>query len=177
MELAHADCGFITTVIFERWSDAILIPYVLRKREELEYYGSAFLIIDACSTHVSDDFFQMCFDNDIEIIFLPSHSSDQLQPNDLGIFGIQKQGMGRVHPPRWLNPQTQHLVKIMGSYQATATPPNIISAFSQGGIVTNWDPHHRCLIAQVDRSKARKIRGDVQFIAPPNGRIFIESEI
>ena len=50
------------------------------------------------------------------------------------------------------------MCKILGSQRAVTAPPNVISSFAQGGIVSFWSKEHNCLIASVDRNKVRKTR-------------------
>jgi hypothetical protein len=75
------------------------------------------------------------------------HSSDQTQPLDLGVFGIQKAAMGRVIPPEWLSRQSRQIAKIIGSYDAVTAPPNVISAFAQMVITLYCSPKRQALTA------------------------------
>jgi hypothetical protein len=154
--------GFINSELFLKWTNEVLIPYVNQERERLRYSGPAFLLLDGCSTHISDHFLDLCFDCGIELEMLPPHTSDQLQPLDLGIFGIQKQAMGRVHPPIWVNPQTAQLHKILGSFRAVTARPNVVSAFQQAGIVSQWNQEHESLVAKVNINLVRKARCDLR---------------
>ena len=156
--LCYQENGFITTTLFEKWADEVFFPEVYQRRELLSFFGWAILILDGCSSHTSDSFHDQCFEQGIIPLFIPPHSSDQIQPLDLGIFGIQKTGMGRVHPPQWLSTQSQQLYKILGSWFASATPPNIISAFNQMGIHVEWNSDSEILIAKANRALARNIR-------------------
>jgi hypothetical protein len=156
--LRFQESGFMNTALFEQWMMDEFLPLVRARREKLGYVGPAFLILDGMSAHDSDWFFCACDDAGVVPIFLPPHSSDQTQALDLGIFGIQKMAMGRIHPPEWLTPQTQILMKILGAWQAVTTPPNVVSAFSQMGLSMHWDAEHQCNCVRVVRDLARKLR-------------------
>jgi hypothetical protein len=51
-------------------------------------------------------------------------------------------------------------MKILGAWQAVATPPNIISAFKQTGLHANWSLEHRALVVSVDLASARRLVQD-----------------
>jgi hypothetical protein len=53
--------------------------------------------------------------------------------------------------------QTAQVMKILGAWQAVATPPNIISAFKQTGLHSSWSQMHRVLVVSVDLAPARKL--------------------
>jgi hypothetical protein len=122
--------GFLNTEIFEEWIEECFVPAVAAERDRLDYWGDAVLLLDSCSPHCSDFVENICNEEGILVVFIPPHSSDQVQPLDLGIFGHMKQAAGRVNPPKWVSPQTKQLMKILCAMQANCTPPNIISAFS-----------------------------------------------
>jgi hypothetical protein len=82
--------GFINKNLFIKWFSEVLIPYVQQERGRLSYSGSAYLILDGCSTHLSDEFYDLAFEFAIELEILPPHTSDQFQPLDVGVFAKQK---------------------------------------------------------------------------------------
>jgi hypothetical protein len=77
---------------------------------------------------------------------------------DVGIFGIHKRGISRVFPPDWLTTQSKQICPLLGAWIATATPPNIISAFKQVGIHVAWSQLHDALEVRVDVMTARRLR-------------------
>ena len=140
--LVHQENGYINTTIFFEWIHRILIPYFETERKKINYQGYAILLMDGCSSHKTNDIEEILFDNGIIVQYLPAHTSDQVQPLDVGIFHVLKQAMSRIHPPTWMNQQTKQIYKILGGLHAVTTPPNIISAFSQCGIETIWNSEH-----------------------------------
>jgi hypothetical protein len=155
---ASQECGFITRDLFDWWADEVLFPYIKMTRERLQYDGPALVILDGCSCHGSDSFDQACMELGVELAFLPPHTSDQIQPLDLGIFAVQKIEASRTRPSPDLNPQTQQLVKILNGYTKACCPNNITSAFRRAGIVTYWSVEHKEILATVDRETATEVR-------------------
>ena len=91
---------------------------------------------------------------------IPPHTSDQLQPLDLGIFADQKRWQSNVSVDQELNRQTKQIIKICDSYRMATTPKNVVSAFRKGGLVTWLDEESLTLMVRVDRSFATAVRED-----------------
>jgi hypothetical protein len=124
-------------------------------------------LMDGLTCHGSDLVKDLCFENECFLQFLPPHSSDQVQPCDLGIFGPMKTNIARIRPTPDLSRQTKQVVKIFGAMQTTLLPPTIIHAFAQTGIRSHFAQEHNCLICSVDPSSARCVRGSGAI--PPEG--------
>uniref|UniRef100_A0A8H7MYJ1 DDE-1 domain-containing protein n=1 Tax=Bionectria ochroleuca TaxID=29856 RepID=A0A8H7MYJ1_BIOOC len=77
--------GWTNDEIALAWLDLIFIPLTKpeTKRPRL-------LILDGHGSHTSDEFMIKCFQNDIFLLFLPSHSSHVLQPLDISVFSPVK---------------------------------------------------------------------------------------
>jgi hypothetical protein len=114
--------------------------------------------MDGLSCHELDLFADVCFDSGVRIKLLPTHSSDQLQPCDLGVFAAMKTNVSRVRVPASLSKQSKQTIKIIGTLQTTLLPPTIIHAFAQAGIHARYCPGHRCLTCVIDASTARCVR-------------------
>lgn len=126
--------GYITKEIFTQYLGHILVPYVRITRERLGYHGRAVLIMDGCSCHRGAEIEQMLDSQGIVSVFLPPHSSDQLQPLDVGIFGNHKAAQSRIYVPDSLSRQTQQVVRALAAFQAIAHPYAVTSAFRKAGI-------------------------------------------
>jgi hypothetical protein len=50
--------------------------------------------------------------------------------------------------------QIAQLMRILGAWQAVATPPNIIISFKQTGLHSSWDREHGALVILVDLETA-----------------------
>jgi hypothetical protein len=101
---AMHESGFINSALFEVWSKQVLFPDVEETRTRIGYERDAHLLLDECSCHSCDVFLDECTGHWIVLHLLPAHSSDQTQPLDLGIFGLQKSEAKRLRLPQNLNP-------------------------------------------------------------------------
>ena len=57
------------------------------------------------SAHCSDEFVSMCKEENIDCMFLPPYTSDQLQPCDLELFAVHKRWMNSIQIQGDLNRQ------------------------------------------------------------------------
>ena len=53
------------------------------------------LIVDGHHSHTTDDYMWECFQNNIQLLFLPAHTSYVLQPLDLSVFSVLKRAYRR----------------------------------------------------------------------------------
>ena len=52
--------------------------------------GTRLLLCDNHGSHVSVPFMYACYIHDVQLLFMPSHSSHVLQPLDVGVFSVLK---------------------------------------------------------------------------------------
>lgn len=150
--------GFITTAIFLKWFENIFLPHLREKRNRHNYYGPALIILDGLKAHhlVLDSITEE--KNNIIIIFLPAHSSDQTQMLDLGIFGTQKRiSRFKVKPPKEFTKQSKTIIKMVTAIYRSTDPFSTVSAFRQAGIVLNYSTNG-AQVAKVKRGCARGVR-------------------
>lgn len=153
------ESGFITTALFNKWIDAVLIPYVKETRLRLNYWGWGVLLLDGCSCHDSDYFLDQMTYWGIEPVFLPAHSSDQTQALDLGIFGLEKAEAMRTRIScDDLGPQTRQVARALVGYMKACVPINVIGAFRQAGIVSHFSKARGALVPTVNRQSAKRVR-------------------
>jgi hypothetical protein len=126
--------SFIDADIFCDWMEETFVPEVIRRRAEHDYHGPAFLVLDNCTAHSGELFHGLCNEHNIVPVFLPPHSSNQLQPLDLCIFGLAKAYIGRVNKFEKVNVQTDHILRILKGFHNAASPPNITATFRNAGI-------------------------------------------
>nr|ABG26269.1 transposase [Ophiostoma novo-ulmi subsp. novo-ulmi] len=69
-----------------KWLEDVFIPCSAPARPS----EARLLVIDGHGSHETDGFMKLCFENNIFLLFLPSHSSHVLQPLDLTIFSPLK---------------------------------------------------------------------------------------
>jgi hypothetical protein len=163
--------GFITKALFDDWFGQIFLPEVRHRREVHGYDGPVVLLFDGCTAHDTDYFLDMCFEESIVPIPIPPHSSNQLQPCDLCLFGATKQAIHRMNTMMDGNPQSVHIARVVGGYIAAATPMNIVASFRNAGLSLCIDQEGclkmsvttesiRCLITKLDEQERRMIHGE-----------------
>ena len=54
------------------------------------------LVLDGHHSHVTIDFMWLCFQNNVQLLYLPAHCSHVLQPLDLGVFSSLKNAYRRL---------------------------------------------------------------------------------
>ena len=158
VHFARSEKGFMTTFLFNEWAEKTFIPEMRRKRADHRYDGPALLLLDGFGCHHCDAFLRMMEEENIAVVFFPPHTSDQIQPCDLGIFSNQKRWQGNIRVDDGLNKQTKQVIRIVDSYRMATTAKNVVSAFRKGGIVTYVDRDKMQLKVRVDVGKATAVR-------------------
>jgi hypothetical protein len=126
--------SFIDIAIFEDWFETNFIPELQRRRDLHHYGGDAFIILDNCTAHAGPTFQHLCQRHKVTPIFLPPHSSNQLQPLDVSVFGICKNDINRANKLSKKNVQTDHIVRILKGFHEATSGHNIVSTFRNAGI-------------------------------------------
>ena len=129
-----------------------------RKRAQLRYYGPAILLLDGFVGHHSDLIEEICEEQNIVLIFLPPHASDQVQPLDLGIFAQVKRWQSTVTVSDEMSTQTKQVIELIDAWRMATTPRDLIGAFPRAGIVTTWDRDKKMMITTVDPRYASCVR-------------------
>ena len=111
--LARSAKGFVTTELFLQWCEHVFLPDLRACRLQHGYQGPAVLILDGFGCHHSPAMQEMLEEENVVLQFLPPHTSDQLQPLDLGIFAIQKRWKSNVSVDDKLNGQTKQVIKML----------------------------------------------------------------
>jgi hypothetical protein len=127
--------------MFDDWFRDIFIPELDARRQRFVYQGPAFLIIDNSTAHRGLEFDALCRDHMVVPIWLPPHSSNQLQMLDLCLFGITKKFLGRANKLEKVNLQTLPIVNLLESFMAAAIPRNVTAAFRNVGLSLVMDPN------------------------------------
>ena len=81
--------GWMTGSAMVAWFKNVYLPHVGDKRPQL-------LIFDNHGTHHEPEFLTLCKNYDIDLYFLPAHSSHLLQPADMAVFGPVHKAMSRI---------------------------------------------------------------------------------
>jgi hypothetical protein len=135
MFLGSQENTFMTARLFELWVREVFFPAVAQRGAEFEYTRRAVLLLDGLDSHHTDEFLQTCAGQDIDVLFLVSHSSDQTQPLDVLTFTLMKKHLSDSRFSRLENPQSNRLIRILGAWSESSAPHHNIEAFLRIGLV------------------------------------------
>ena len=88
--IEKSESGYVNSCIFDEWLKEVFKIHIEKSRKEYEYEGPGILLLEGCFVHITDYLYDLFEELNIRIFFFPSHSSNQTQPLDLGIFHIHK---------------------------------------------------------------------------------------
>lgn len=132
--LKQTSKGYITSECFDEWFEEAFIPKLQDLRKKFNYDGMGILILDGASQHFSIPFFKLCKENNMHIIFLPPHSSNQTQPMDLGMFHVHKE---RIRHTNLELGDDSHFVTVVrnlyNAWEMTAISANIQGSWKAMG--------------------------------------------
>ena len=122
-------------IFFFEWIIKTLIPYVNGQRLKYNNLNQhAVLILDNCAVHLGDNIEDTLVSNGIFAVPLPPYSSHKTQMLDVGIFGNVKVNQQRIHHSNDLSKQSQQIIKLLGSWQATTHPMAVVKSFNECGV-------------------------------------------
>ena len=159
--IVYQDKGFVNAELFSLWADNVFFPEVKRRRKKYQYRGTVVLTMDGCTAHFSDYFLDECTYNGVYPFQEPAGTSDQVQPLDLGIFGIQK----IIKPKERIkidscSKNTKTIVQIVNSWRKATTPSNVVAAFQQAGFYLEQDiEDEKQFFVRSDIAFSRAVRG------------------
>jgi hypothetical protein len=149
--------GFINIPIFELWVRSVLIPYVMWQRQKLNYWGTALLLLDGCKCHKLQGVEAELQAHRILVKPLVPHASDQIQPLDLGIYGLFKRYYMRSLSVQVKAAQTAQAIKMCNAWIEAAVPHIIVGAFRRAGMAPEITAAGRVYL-RVDKSLATQVR-------------------
>ena len=93
--LGYNSSGFINAELFNEWLVSKFKPYVQSRRKEYNIPDSqvGMIMLDGCSAHLTETFFSICEELNLQVFILPAHSSHETQPLDLVLFHSHKSKM------------------------------------------------------------------------------------
>ena len=136
ISIEQAESGYINSAIFDKWLKEVFIVHVEKSRKEFDYAGPGILLLDGCSVHITEYLYDLCEEINIRVFFLPSHSSNQTQPLDLGIFHIHKCFI-RKNPFHDIDETmlVKRIIDIYSAWTRAAIVENITQAFAAAGAI------------------------------------------
>ena len=165
IDIQHQPKGFCNAPIFGHWLLNIFIPHLIEKRKSHNYYGPSLLLLDGFTAHhkITDYISpEKLKELNLTLLYLPPHTSDQIQPLDLGIFGIQKRKYGKLKKYLSKVPISDLSKQILSVYRSlwqSCDPLHVKSCFQAAGIVKSHDGNHiftleKALKLRIDMNKA-----------------------
>ena len=136
--------GYCTHEIFSNWFIDKFIPYLIAQQDRYHYYGKSVIIMDGFTGH---DKSLQTLDNvlkqfNIKILFIPAHSSDQVQPLDLFGFNIQKLKTSKYIFNHHYSMQTNQILAILDGLNEISSFKSITTAFNMAGIFRTRNEDH-----------------------------------
>jgi hypothetical protein len=131
-----SDNGWTTDQIGLCWLQKIFIPETIN-RITGRY---CLLILNGHGSHLTPEFDQIYSENDIIPIYMPAHSSNNLQPLDVSVFAPLKKAYGSLVEKK-MRQGYHHIDKINfikiypKAREEAFTPDNITKAFSATGLI------------------------------------------
>jgi hypothetical protein len=158
--------AYIDRDIFtDRFRDTFM-PEVAARREKCNCQGPAFLSMENCTAHSGEAFDEMCAEHIVTPIYIPRHSSNQLQMLSLSIFAVTKQHIAGFNKLEQVNTETNHVNEILQGFYASATPANIVASFRNVTLSLLMDVQTRAILCKITPERARCLIHQVTSLEP-----------
>ena len=157
--------GFVTDAIFKDFWENWFLVQLRAKRKKYNYVGLTIVIMDNHRSHhkivggsdLNEKVTYIHAEN-LLIVWLVPHSSEQTQPLDLGIFAVQKRETQKQKKHANLTSFTNTIIRALTGMQKASTSINIVGAFNAAGIVIDVKGPQCTQILAIDRSRAHAVR-------------------
>lgn len=160
--LGQSEKGYVTKELFSQYISEIFLPRVRELRAKYHYEGPAMLLMDGASVHFTSDIVTQCTEANIIIFHFPPHSSNQLQPLDLGVFHVHKEKMRHLNLDSYNDTKfVQVLRDLLASWEVAATPDNIQGAWKAMGCAYEIGGPS-CTLVRFDMKYAAKLLWDIK---------------
>jgi hypothetical protein len=130
IEIAHSPD--VTSEIFERYIDSVLIPAVEANRE---LHGCAkklaILFRDNCSAHMSASVLQKLARHGVLMIIYPPHTSHIFQVLEILLFGLMKHSKKFQMRDDGLDAHVNHILRLFRAYETVTASITIRAEFSR----------------------------------------------
>ena len=134
------------------------------KRKRFNYVGLSIVLMDNHRSHHKavggnpDEKVTFIAAENLLIIWLVPHSSEQTQPLDLGIISVQKRETQKQKKDKNLTSYSNMIIRALTGMQKASTTKNITSTFRAAGSVRTLHGNSAHSILSVDRSAATSVR-------------------
>lgn len=132
----HSETGYTNTAMSLYWIQNVFDAQTKDRAKD----RPCMLINDGFGTHESLEIMQYCYENNIILCRLPSHTSHKLQPCDVGVFGPLKtayrEQVERLYRGGSNMVGKQHFTLLYDRARTKAfTPRNVLSGWSKTGLL------------------------------------------
>ena len=133
---AASEAGWTSNSLALKWLKEVFLP-LTKPEDPLQWRH---LILDGHTSHCSDEFMLACFEAKVWLNFLPAHTSQVLQPLDLGPFSVLKRAYRRLlrqacAESLTMTPKKPEFLKSWSAARKEAfTPANIAAGWKATGI-------------------------------------------
>ncbi|KAJ3424590.1 tigger transposable element-derived protein [Anaeramoeba flamelloides] len=131
LSFVFSESGYMNQNLFHLFITSILLPNIRQRRKKIGKNAKALLILDNAPSHYNSESIKICKKNLIQILFLPSNSTDFLQPLDVGCFKAFKSYIKRQLID---GTYESFLSTIRDGLQVSLTLKNIRNSFKTCGI-------------------------------------------
>ena len=131
----HSQSGYITHDLFMAWLHDTFVPSVdERRRRTGNMEQTAYLLMDNCSSHRSNDIEALCRDNNIVLVYFVPNTTHIFQPLDLCFFAAFKAKLRSAVPDENVeDDQTQRLILLLTAWDEATKVETIRSSFVVAG--------------------------------------------
>ena len=128
--------GTLTADLFTEWFMMEFLGYLTFQRNRLGYNGPALILMDGFAGHDKSlgHLKPILEANNIEVLKIPEHSSNQVQPLDLIGFNLQKSRSKFFNKIPWYTQQTNRILSIIFGVDYIRSSYFIYTAFQAIGI-------------------------------------------
>ena len=139
--------GYMTHQAMIQWIDDVLEPYVHRTREQLQDpTAKIVLIMDNLRCHYNEEVRKkLSLLGNVELVWLPAHSSHLFQPLDLFPFAELKKYYARQQKQKTRPLVDGKLLRVMHAWHEASFKPNILVGWARAGIDFHRDKSRPCL--------------------------------
>ena len=139
--------GYMTQQAMMKWIDDVLEPYVHLTRQQLQNSTAKIvLIMDNLRCHCNEEVKKkLSLLGQIELVWLPAHSSHLFQPLDLFPFAELKKYYARQQKQKTRPLVDGKLLRVMHAWHEASFKPNILIGWARAGIDFRPDTSRPCL--------------------------------
>jgi hypothetical protein len=114
--------GFMTKELLEKNFEEIIIKGINDRRLLLNWQSEpALVVIDGHTSRNSQNIFQMCIRNNVDLICLPGHTSNILQPHDLRLNSVFSNNLKFSNVPSSFNSLSEKRISFIESVKDACT--------------------------------------------------------